>query len=87
MKGMKTIEVETNSDTQMRLHICECHIENEYGISKPFYELCISLKKETGEEGDGTQITTLNGSQILRLVGQLLTARAELEVKNKNINK
>lgn len=79
---MKTIEVETTSDTQMCLHVCECHIENEYGISKPFYELGISLKKETGEEDDGTQITTLNVSQILRLIGQLLTAKAELEVRN-----
>ena len=84
MENIGTIKVETSTDTSMTMFICESHTVNEYGVSKPFYELGITLSKNVGEPNDGTQFTTLNESQILRLIGHLLTAKAELEVRNKN---
>ena len=81
----ETIKVETSTETSMSMFVCESHIVDECGISKPFYELGITLSKNVGEPNDGTQFTTLNESQILRLIGHLQTAKAELEIRNKNI--
>ena len=85
-KKIKVIPVQTNSDTLMSLQISKSKI---YGCNNKLvsqeWEMSIVLNQELGLDDDGCLVTTLIAEQIDKLIGQLVCAKAEIEIKNKSL--
>lgn len=82
---IKTFPVETSSDQQLSLQV---HKVNHYRSDVLTYTevvACAVIKQELGLEDDGILSVMLNQSQIDKLIGQLFIAKAELEIRNKEL--
>ena len=84
---IKKIPVETRSDSQLSLQIHETNTFRNNEVVRTGNVLCVVIDQKLGLEDDGTLAVMLDSHQIDKLIGQLLTAKAELKVMNKNINK
>lgn len=84
---IKTIPVETRSDAQLSLQIHEIKTYQNDEVISVDNRLCVVIDQRLGLEDDGTLAVMLVSHQVDKLISQLLTAKAELEVRNKNINK
>lgn len=78
---IKEIPVETRSDQQMSLQIHEVEVTRCDIIVNKEKALYVVIEQHLGLDDDGLLAVRLSPSQISKLIGQLLIAKAEIETK------
>lgn len=68
----KLYQIPTETDTTLSLQLSEVTgINSATGEERTYKELAILLETETGADGDGYQVTTLNKRGIEELIAKL----------------
>lgn len=82
---IKEIPVETRSDQQMSLQVHEVEVTRCNIIVNKEKALYVVIEQHLGLDDDGLLAVRLSPSQISKLIGQLLIAKAEIETRNKDL--
>lgn len=82
---IKEIPVETRSDQQMSLQVHEVEVTRCDMIVNKEKALYVVIEQHLGLDDDGLLAVRLSPSQISKLIGQLLIAKAEIETRNKDL--
>lgn len=82
---IKEIPVETRSDQQMSLQVHEVEVTRCDIIVNKEKALYVVIEQHLGLDDDGLLAVRLSPSQISKLIGQLLIAKAEIETRNKDL--
>lgn len=82
---IKKIPVETRSDQQMSLQVHEVEVTRCNIIVNKEKALYVVIEQHLGLDDDGLLAVRLSPSQISKLIGQLLIAKAEIETRNKDL--
>lgn len=81
-----TLEVRTDSDSELLLHLCPTWITDSKGERMGDYVVGMSIHHDTGTEEDGIQFTSLTTTQVEVLVEKLLLLQSKAKILNKIVN-
>lgn len=85
-KKIKVIPVKTSNDTLMSLQISKVKTYRCNKVVKQEWTMSLVLDQALGLEDDGCLATMLSPEQIDSLIGQLVCAKAEVEMRNKQLH-
>ena len=83
---IKKIPVETCSDQQMSLQVHEVEVTRADLVAYKENALYVVIEQYIGLDDDGLLAVRLSPSQISKLIGKLLIAKAEIETKHKDLH-
>nr|CDL65537.1 unnamed protein product [uncultured bacterium] len=86
IKDANTIEIPTDADTELYLHLILTKIRDYRGERMGDYQIGINLIQDTDADDDGQLITMMSSAQIGVLIEQLSKLRNKVDQLNRIIN-